>query len=138
MGLGFFMNTKGVVKIVIGIIVIGGGIGYFMSQAIKSSSSYYYSVDEFTAGSGTVKNSALRLAGNVKDGSIQRDIEKMLLTFTLAGEKAEIPVSYSKTVPDNFTDGIEVVVHGRLDPSGNFQADKLMTRCESKYKAKLE
>jgi cytochrome c-type biogenesis protein CcmE len=109
-----------------------------MSQAIKSSSSYYYSVDDFTAGSGTVKNSALRLAGNVKDGSIQRDIEKMLLTFTLTGEKAEIPVSYSKTVPDNFTDGIEVVVHGRLDPSGNFQADKLMTRCESKYKAKLE
>ena len=46
MGLGVFMNTKGVVKIVIGIIVIGGGIGYFMSQAIKSSSSYYYSVDE--------------------------------------------------------------------------------------------
>ena len=54
------------------------------------------------------------------------------------GEKTEIPVSYSKTVPDNFTDGIEVVVAGRLDPSGNFQADKLMTRCESKYKAKLE
>ena len=37
-----------------------------------------------------------------------------------------------------FTDGIEVVVSGRLNPEGDFQAEKLMTRCESKYKAKLE
>jgi len=132
------MKSRGVVKIVIGIIVIGGGMGYFMYQAIQSSSSYYYSVDDFTVGSDAVKNSSLRLAGKVKDGSVQRDIEKMLLTFTLTGENTEIPVNYSKTVPDNFTDGIEVVVAGRLDPSGNFQADKLMTRCESKYKAKLE
>ena len=132
------MKTKALVKILIGIIVIGGGISYFMVQAIQSSSSYYYSVDDFTVGSDAVKNSSLRLVGKVKEGSVQRDIEQMLLTFTLTGEKTEIPVSYSKTVPDNFTEGIEVVVAGRLDPSGNFQADKLMTRCESKYKAKLE
>lgn len=132
------MKTKVLVKIAIGIIVIGGGIGYFMYQAIQSSSSYYYSVDDFIRGSDEVQNSSLRLAGKVKAGSVQRDIEKMLLSFTLTGEKTEIPVSYSKTVPDNFTEGIEVVVSGRLDASGNFQADKLMTRCESKYKAKLE
>lgn len=132
------MKTKALVKITIGIIVIGGGIGYFMYQAIQSSSSYYYAVDDFTAGSEVVRSSSLRLAGKVKNGSIQQDIEHMLLTFTLIGEKTEIPVTYSKTVPDNFTDGIEVVVSGRLDASGNFQADKLMTRCESKYKAKLE
>lgn len=132
------MKTKALIKIIIGIVVIGGGISYFMYQAIQSSSSYYYSVDDFAVGSDVVKNSSLRLAGKVKGGSVQRDIEKMLLTFTLTGEKTEIPVSYSKTVPDNFTEGIEVVVDGRLDPAGNFQAEKLMTRCESKYKAKLE
>jgi len=132
------MKKKILVKMAIGIVVIGGGIGYFMYQAIQSSSSYYYSVDDFIRGSDEVQNSSLRLAGKVKAGSVQRDIEQMLLTFTLTGEKTEIPVSYSKTVPDNFTEGIEVVVSGRLDPSGNFQADKLMTRCESKYKAKLE
>ena len=132
------MKTKVLAKILIGIVVIGGGISYLMVQAIQSSSSYYYSVDDFIGGSDVVKSSSLRLAGKVKDGSVQRDIEKMLLTFTLTGEEAEIPVSYSKTVPDNFADGIEVVVDGRLDPSGNFQAEKLMTRCESKYKAKLE
>jgi cytochrome c-type biogenesis protein CcmE len=132
------MKTKVLVKIAIGIVVIGGGIGYLMYQAIQSSSSYYYSVDDFIRGSDEVKNSSLRLAGKVKAGSVQRDIEKMLLSFTLSGEKTEIPVSYSKTVPENFTEGIEVVVSGRLDASGGFQADKLMTRCESKYKAKLE
>ncbi len=30
------------------------------------------------------------------------------------------------------------VVEGRLDISGVFQADRLMTKCESKYKAKVK
>jgi cytochrome c-type biogenesis protein CcmE len=132
------MKTKVLVKIVVGVIVIGGGIGYLMYQAMQSSWSYYYSVDDFMGGSESVQNSSLRLAGKVKDGTVKRDLEQMLLTFVLTGETSEIPVSYSKTVPDNFTEGIEVVVDGRLNPSGNFEAEKLMTRCESKYKAKLE
>ena len=42
------MKSRQLVKLLVGIIVIGGGIGYFMFQAIRSSSSYYYSVDDFS------------------------------------------------------------------------------------------
>jgi cytochrome c-type biogenesis protein CcmE len=132
------MKLKSVIKIIVGIIVIGGGISYFMYQAMQSSWSYYYSVDEFAANNDEIANSSFRLAGDVKPGSIKRDAEKMLLTFVLAGKESELPVSYSKTVPDNFTDDIEVVIEGRMDASGTFQADSLMTKCESKYEAKLE
>ena len=131
------MKVKTWVRVIIGIIVIGGGVGYFMYQAMQSSWSYYYSVDEFAGGSESVKNSSLRLAGKVKPGSISKDMEQMLLSFVIQGTDAELPVIYSGVVPDNFAEDIEVVVEGQLDPAGDFNAQTLMTRCESKYKAKV-
>lgn len=131
------MKLKTIIKLVIGIIVIGGGIGYFMYQAMQSSWSYYYSVDEFAGGSDVVKNSSLRLAGKVKAGTVSRDMGKMQLSFVLEGTKNQLPVKYTGVVPDNFAEGIEVVVEGRMEPSGTFNAHMLMTRCESKYKAKV-
>jgi cytochrome c-type biogenesis protein CcmE len=131
------MKTKIVVKISLGLLIIGGGIGYFMYQAMQSSWSYYYSVDDFSADSAAVKNHSLRIAGRVKQDSIVRDSQKMSLNFTLAGSETELPVQYTGTVPDNFAEDREVVVEGRLDTTGIFQADMLMTKCESKYKAKV-
>ena len=131
------MKVITLVKIIVGIVVIGGGVGYFMYQAMQSSWSYYYSVDEFARGSEAVKNSSLRLAGKVKAGSVSRDMEKMNLSFIIKGNEAELPVQYGGVVPDNFAEDIEVVVEGNLNPSGTFHADTLMTRCESKYKAKV-
>ena len=127
-----------ILKILIGVTVIGGGLGYFTFQAMQSSWSYYYSVDEFSANISDMNNYSFRIAGRVKPGSVNRDLQKMNLTFTLAGTKTEIPVLYEGTVPDNFTDDIEVVVEGRLDENKSFKAKTLMTKCESKYKAKVE
>jgi len=132
------MKTKMIFKILIGIIVIGGGLGYFTFQAMQSSWSYYYSVDEFSANISDMNNYSFRIAGRVKPGSVNRDLQKMNLTFTLSGTKTEIPVLYVGTVPDNFTEDIEVVVEGRLDENKSFKAKTLMTKCESKYKAKVE
>jgi cytochrome c-type biogenesis protein CcmE len=132
------MKTKTIVKALIGIIVIGGGLGYFMYQAMQSSWASYYSVDEFAADGSAVENQSLRVAGRVKRGSVARDLQKMNLTFTLAGLKAEIPVHYEGSVPDNFAEDREVVIEGRLDAAGVFRADLLMTRCESKYRAKVK
>ena len=126
------------VKIIVGIVVIGGGLGYFVYQAMQSSWSYYYSVDEFSQSELSMKDVTFRIAGRVKPDSVVRDLEAMTLSFVLAGTNSEVPVIYKGTVPDNFTEDIEVVVEGRLDVDGTFRADLLLTRCESKYKAKVD
>ena len=46
---------------------------------------------------------------------------------------ATIPVSYAGTVPDIFREGIQVVVEGRIDEAGTFQAETLLAKCPSKY-----
>lgn len=131
------MKTKVIVKIVVGIVVIGGGISYFMYQAMQSSWSYYYSVDEFAADNKKTQEYSFRIAGKVKRGTVKRDLQKMTLEFILQGIEAQIPIYYDGTVPENFTDDIEVVVEGRIDTTGVFKANSLVTRCESKYKAKV-
>ena len=132
------MKTKIIIKILVGIFVIGGGLGYFIFQAMQSSWSYYYSVDEFSASDSSIKDHSLRIAGRVKPESVVRDLKDMNLSFILAGAKTEVPVIYKGVVPDNFTEDIDVVVEGRLDVDGTFKADTLLTRCESKYKAKVD
>jgi cytochrome c-type biogenesis protein CcmE len=132
------MNAKTVVKVAIGILVIGGGIGYFMYQAMQSSWAYYYSVDDFATAGTAGQGQSFRLAGRVKAGSVERDLQNMTLRFTLAGAQAQLPVQYKGVTPDNFTEDREVVVEGRLAATGVFQADTLMTRCESKYQAKVK
>lgn len=132
------MKSKAIAKALIGIVVIGGGLGYFIFQAAASSSSYSYTVDDFLSRDNAEAVNSIRLAGSVKSGTVTKDIEQMILNFVLEGGQSELPVEYKKTIPDNFTEGIEVVVVGRLDTDGKFQANKLLTKCESKYEAKLD
>jgi len=143
------VNKRKITKVIIGVVVIAAATGYFLQQAIESSWVYYYSVDEFAETetykilqSGDAKaskadfNRIIRVAGTVKENSIVRGAEQMQLDFELAGKKAVVPVRYYGTVPKNFTEGKEVVVQGRISDKGLFKADKILTRCESKYKVK--
>jgi cytochrome c-type biogenesis protein CcmE len=132
------VKKKTIVKIIVGVVLIGGSMAYFVYQAMQSPWAYYYSVDDLAAHKSVTQNHSLRIAGRVKKGSVNRNLQKMRLTFTLAGAEAALPVNYEGVVPDNFTEDIEVVVEGHLATSGTFQANKLMTKCESKYRAKVK
>ncbi len=131
------MNGKWI-KPIVGVVIIGGALSFFIFQAMQSSWAYYYSVDEFMDHQAQAKNVSLRLAGTVKAGTVVNDMEQMTLAFDLAGTSATLPVIFNGVVPENFEENKEVVVEGRFDSAGKFQADKLMTRCESKYESKLE
>ena len=128
---------RALVKLVVGIVIIGSSLSYLVWNVMQSSYAYYISVDDFAGKESLAQTHTLRIAGVVAEGSVARDLEKMALAFELAGKEVSLPVSYGGVVPDNFAEGREVVIEGRLDTRGVFQADKLMTKCESKYQAKV-
>ncbi len=132
------MKTNAIVKTIVAVVLIGGSMVYLIYQVTQSPFSYYYSVDEFSMKKDIAKNNSVRLAGKVGKGTIERDVQQMLLKFTLTGEKNTLAVTYKGVVPDNFADDIEVVVEGQLTDSDVFEAKKVMTKCESKYKAKVK
>lgn len=134
------MNRRKLIKIVVGVVVISSAAGYLLYSAAESSYVYYYSVDEFAAerDSGAGANRMVRLAGRVKAGSTARDAGKGELEFVLAGEDKSLAVKYNGIVPRNFEDDKEVIVEGRIGAGGVFEARLIITRCESKYQAKLQ
>ena len=48
------------------------------------------------------------------------------------GAKA-FPVVYRGIAPDTFTDGVDVVVEGRMGEDGTFHATVLLAKCASRY-----
>jgi cytochrome c-type biogenesis protein CcmE len=59
------------------------------------------------------------------------------LRFTLRDVEgtAKVPVVYRGSVPDPFRLGRDVIVEGTMR-NGTFVADRLITKCPSKYRAK--
>ena len=57
-------------------------------------------------------------------------------SFVLKEGDAELYVNYSKTRPDLFKDGAEVIVTGEY-VDGMFYADELQTKCASRYEGDL-
>lgn len=141
------MKTAKITKAVIGTFVIGSAAAYLLYQAVVSSWVYYYPVDEFVSSAqgrtaqnrdaALKQNRIIRLAGRVKPGTITINAEKMQLDFELTGRRSSLPVKYHGVVPRNFEADKEVVVEGRLSADGVFQVDKILTRCEAKYRVKL-
>ena len=57
------------------------------------------------------------------------------LTFIITDGLESLDVVYKGTMPNNFGDQTQVVIEGKLDSSGEFQASSIMTKCPSKYEA---
>ena len=129
------MKGKLIIKYLLGTLVILSALVYLVST-IQSSWAYDISVDEFLSDQNARSHRA-RVGGIVKKGSVEVDLEKVHLKFVLAGHRHALPVSYHNAVPENFEEDREVLVEGTLDENGVFQAQKLITKCESKYKAKV-
>jgi len=78
-----------------------------------------------------------KLGGIVKEGSIEISKSNQLNCFFVLKEgSAELAVNYSKTRPDLFKDGAEVIVTGEYR-NGIFVADELQTKCASRYEGDL-
>ena len=82
-------------------------------------------------------SSRIKLGGIVKNGSIEISKSNQLECFFVLKEgSAELAVNYSKTRPDLFKDGAEVIVTGEYR-DGIFVADELQTKCASRYEGDL-
>ena len=100
------MKKNTIVKAIVAVVLIGGSMVFLIYQVTQSPFSYYYSVDEFSMKKDIAKNNSVRLAGKVGKGTVKRDIQQMLLEFTLTGEKNTLAVNYKGVVPNNFADDI--------------------------------
>jgi len=127
---------KPYVKFGLLITVILGTLAWLATGGINETKTYYKTVAELKDMGPDAQTKRLRVAGDVADGSIQRDGRRV--SFTLKQEALTIPVVYDsiEPLPDTFRDGAQAVADGKMGPNGVFQASKIQAKCASKYEAK--
>ncbi len=74
-----------------------------------------------------------RIGGLVEDGSVDRDPNSTRVTFEVTDTRKNVPVTYEGILPDLFREGQGVVVEGRINSEGVFEADNVMARHDEDY-----
>ena len=128
------MKNKGsALKITVATVVIVATVLYLAISGAKDSKSYYVTISEMQGMGQKAYSRNLRVAGNVKPGSIHR--RGAQAQFVLLELGHELPVTYvgSEPPPDTFKDDAQALAMGHLGRDGIFQANQLQAKCASKY-----
>ncbi len=120
-------------KFLIGGLIICLAVGYLVYMGLGSSVTYYSTVSELVEKEDSIYGKNVRVNGEVAPDSVDWDPKSLILRFTIADEGESLPVIYQGVVPDAFKAGADVVVEGKLDSDGIFQANTLLTKCPSRY-----
>ena len=129
-------------KILATVIIVGGGLGYLLYTTAAPEVEWYKHVDEVLAEPGAWTGKRLQLHGRVVKGSLMRRPAGGTFEYRFRVEHngRSVEARYAGLVPDTFKDEAEVVLKGRLAPTGSFEVarDGVMAKCPSKYEAKRQ
>lgn len=122
------------VKFGVLIAAILGSLAWLAVGGVSETSTYYKTVAELKS-MGNPQAKRLRVAGDVKEGSIQRNGREVRFTLKQDAETINVVYSGIDPLPDTFKDGAQAVADGRLEADGTFHASKIQAKCASKYEA---
>ena len=122
-------------KFGVGISVIVVALAFLAWLGYGESKTYYHTIAEYQALTGSARNHRMRLAGTVAPGSIRRVSGRT--DFVLEEQGRTLSVSYIGTepLPDTFVDKSQALVEGRPSSDGKFVAEHVQAKCASKYEA---
>ena len=128
----------------VGLVGVAAVISYLVWTGVSDTMVYYLTPVELMERieqDPSFRDLGVKVSGKVVPGrtsgsrascstaSTVHDLEDASVTF---------PVEYRDALPDTFTEDVEVVLEGRLDAEGVFQATTLLTKCGSRYEAAPE
>ncbi|HZK78613.1 MAG TPA: cytochrome c maturation protein CcmE [Gemmatimonadaceae bacterium] len=123
-------------KFLLGGALVLGTAGYLMASSIKDTAVYYLTPGELSAktvSDPTFYDTGVKVGARVVPGSIKREPGGRQVSFAISDGAKTYNVIYRGITPDTFTDGVDVVVEGRLDRAGTFHATTLLAKCASRY-----
>jgi cytochrome c-type biogenesis protein CcmE len=123
-------------KFLLGGLVVLGTAGYLMASSIKDTAVYYLTPGELSAktvADPTFFETGVKVGARVVPGSIKREAGGRQVAFAISDGAKTYNVIYRGITPDTFTDGVDVVVEGRLGRDGTFHATTLLAKCASRY-----
>jgi cytochrome c-type biogenesis protein CcmE len=124
------------IKIAATALALTLAFGGLLYTTLRDGTEYFIHVDEVTTDPGAWRGKRLQLHGYVVEKSIFMNPGTLEYRFHVQNNGSVIQASYTGVVPDTFKDGAEVVLKGRLGPSGfSVEPKGVVAKCPSKYEA---
>jgi cytochrome c-type biogenesis protein CcmE len=123
-------------KVLLAGVLVVGTVGFLMASGIKETGVYFLTPSELAskiAADASFHDVGVKMGAKVVSGTIERDVASQTIRFQVTDGQVTYPVVYRGLAPDTFTDDVEVVVEGRLQPDGTFRATTLLAKCGSRY-----
>ena len=103
-----------------------------MAYALRENINLFYPPSKIVSGEAPV-DTQIRAGGCVLPGSVERDADSLAVSFLVTDGAAQLQVQYDGILPDLFAEGEAVVVNGRLDGDGVFQASQVLAKHDETY-----
>ncbi|MBM4762633.1 cytochrome c maturation protein CcmE [Bacillus sp. B15-48] len=120
-------------KIIAALTLMFVAFGIITFASMPTAGSKEITITEIVENSQQYDGDYIMTEGLLNKESIQWNADDIELHFEIfdANETA-LPVFYKGVRPDNFTDDVIVIVEGFMN-DGVFEAEKVLTKCPSKY-----
>jgi len=125
---------KAKTSIIIGVVAVAGAFGWLLYGNLDKNVVFFLTPQELLAKGTEAYDVPVRLGGMVKTGSRKWDPQSLDLRFTITDGVKEIDVKEKGAPPQMFRDSIGVIVEGRYDRSGVFNATNLLVKHSNEYR----
>lgn len=141
------MSTPRNAKLAVGSAILIGAFAFLVAGGMQSSTLRAMPVGELLASETQSQNHVgqrLRVVGFVGDEPVRRVTDSSAQNdggtgstqyFVVHDEKKKISVEYRDALPETFKAGLPVQVDGVYYAPGKLRADRVLTKCPSKYQA---
>lgn len=119
--------------LLLAVLAVGlSGATLLMLSAFEENLLYFYDPTQVAAGEAPA-DTRFRVGGLVKTGSVVRGGDSLRVSFAVSDCAHSLNVEYTGILPDLFREGQGIVVHGKLDERGVFQADEVLAKHDENY-----
>jgi cytochrome c-type biogenesis protein CcmE len=120
-------------SIIIAVVVVAIAFGWLLYGNLDRNVVFFLTPQELLAKGGAGYDVPVRLGGQVKPGSVRWNAQTLDLQFSITDGAGEIAVRENGAPPQMFRDAIGVVVEGRYERNGLFQATNLLVKHSNEY-----
>lgn len=121
-------------KIISGLVLAAAALMIMMFTSMPSAGSKEITITDLVQDGRSYEGDYVMTQGLLNKDSIQWDADKIELRFELYDEnEATLEVFHKGIKPDNFSDDVIVIVEGFYNQDGIFEAERVTTKCPSKY-----
>jgi len=118
--------------IILAILVgIGIAVGLALS-ALQQNINLFYTPTQIANGEAPL-DTRIRAGGMVKEGSLQRSADSLLVRFVVTDFAKEVTIQYQGILPDLFREGQGIVALGKLNADGVLIADEVLAKHDENY-----